>query len=127
GQVLPAEGDGEAFAYAVIRGGQNIGPPEGEHQQHFHGPLSDSANGGEPFDDFFVGQFGDGTGTGHDSLDSFGGDVFDGGGFGAREAGGAHAVVGRGEDVFGCGKSFAGIQGQEAFQDGLRGGAVELL
>src|SRR6185437_9330991 len=47
GQVLPAEGDGEAFAYAVIRGGQNIGPPEGEHQQHFHGPLSDSANGGE--------------------------------------------------------------------------------
>ena len=39
-----AEGEGEAFADAVVAGGEDVGAAEAEDEQHLDGPAADAAD-----------------------------------------------------------------------------------
>jgi len=83
------EGEGEAFADAVVAGGEDVGAAEAEDQEHLDGPLSDSADLCEVVDDDVVGHLPN-TGEGGDSaVEGFGGEVAEGEGLVGGEAGGA--------------------------------------
>src|ERR1700733_14423390 len=54
-----AEGEGEAFADAVVAYGEDVGAAEAEDQQHFDGPAADASDPGEVLDDGFIGHAAD--------------------------------------------------------------------
>ena len=126
------EGEGEAFADAVVAGGEDVGAAEAEDEEHLDGPFADTANLGEVVNDGLVihatnaGEGGDGA------VESFGGEVAEGEGLIGGEASGAEFRCGDVEDLFG-----SGVDGRErghgleaGDQAGMnRGGgfAVELL
>ena len=73
-----AEGEGEAFADAVVVDGEDVGAAEAEDQQHFYGPAADAADLREVFDDGFVGHAADVSEIGDGAVDGFGGEVAEG-------------------------------------------------
>ena len=73
-----AEGEGEAFADAVVGDGQDVGAAEAEDEEHFHGPFADAADLGEVLDDGFVGHAADGFEIGDGAVEGFGGEVAEG-------------------------------------------------
>src|SRR5207253_4934823 len=96
-------------------------------EEHLDGPGSDAADGGEPLENFGFGQPSDFSRVRDHAIDSFGSDVFDGGDFGAGQAGAAQFFVGGGQNVFRVGKLLAGVQSLEAAKNGFGGGAAQLL
>ena len=130
-----AEGEGEAFADAVVVDGEDVGAAEAEDEEHLDGPAADAADLGEVFDDGFVGHAADVGEGGDGAVDGFGGEVAEGEHLVFGEAGGAELLVGAVEEVLrggmGCGAWAEGHDGGEAFEqaavDGGGGFAVELL
>ena len=120
------KGEGEAFADAVVGDGEDVGAAEAEDEQHLDGPDADAADLGEAGDDFFVGHTTDGGEGGDGAVEGLRGEVAEGFGFGGGEAAGAEPVVGGLEQVLGRGMEFA-EGGEQAFEDGGGGFAVELL
>src|SRR5260370_621396 len=56
GHVLLAVGDGPTFSHAQVVDGKDVRAAEAEDQKHLDGPGADAADGGEPFDELFVGE-----------------------------------------------------------------------
>jgi len=126
------EGEGEAFADAVVAGGEDVGAAEAEHEEHFDGPLADAADLGEVLDDGFVVHLADAGERGDGAVDGFGGEVAEGEGLVGGEAGGAELGCGDVEDLLGGGvdghEGGHGLEaGDEAGVDGGGGFAMELL
>ena len=132
-----AEGEGEAFADAVVGDGEDVGAAEAEDEEHLDGPAADAADLGEVLDDVLVGHAADAGESGDGTVDGLGGEVAEGEGLVVREAGGAELLVGCVEEVL-CGEvlgltggSAFGGDGIEAFEeaavDGGGGFAVKLL
>jgi len=126
------EGKGEAFADAVVAGGEDVGAAEAEDEEHFDGPFADAPNLGEVVNDGLVihatnaGEGGDGA------VEGFGGEVAEGEGLVGGEAGGAEFLGGGVEDLFWSGvdrrKCGHWLEaGDQARVDGGGGFAVELL
>ena len=131
GGLEAEEGEGEAFADAVIVDGEDIGSAEAEEEHHLDGPCADAANLGEVGDDVFVGHAAD-AGEGRDgAVEGFCGEVAEGEGFVVGEAGGAELVVGAVEQVLRREVGVGAAEGVEGFEqaavDGGGGLAVELL
>ncbi len=127
------EGEGEAFADAVVIDGQHVGSTEAEDEHHLDGPLTDAADLGEMLDDGVVRHAAD-AGEGRDgTVERLGSEIADGEGLGVREAGDAKLLVRRVEELLrvGMGETERKIEGREAFDetlmDGGGGFAVELL
>ncbi len=126
------EGEGEAFADAVVGGGEDVGAAEAEDEEHLDGPAADAADLGELADDGFVGHAAD-AGKGWDgAVERFGSEVAEGEGLVGGEAGGAELWCGAVEDLLRRGMDWGERgEGLEAFDDaGVDGGgcfAVELL
>jgi len=120
------EGEGESFADAVVGNGENVGAAEAEDEEHLDGPRADAADRGEALDDFLVGHAADGGEGGHGAVEGLGGEVAQGFGLARGEAAGAEHVVGSLEQELGRGVEFA-EGGEQAFEDGGSGFAVELL
>ena len=102
GLSLP-KGEGEAFADAVVVGGQDVWAAEAEHEEHLHGPFADAADLGEVLDDVGVRHAADAGEGGDGAVEGFGGEVADGEGLVVGEAGGAELLVGGVEEVLGGG------------------------
>ena len=126
------EGKGEAFADAVVAGGEDVGAAEAEDEEHFDGPFADAPNLGEVVNDGLVihatnaGEGGDGA------VEGFGGEVAEGEGLVGGEAGGAEFLGGGVEDLFWSGvdgrKGGNGLEaGDQAGMNRGGGFAVELL
>jgi hypothetical protein len=131
-----AEGEGEAFADAVIVDGEDIGAAEAEDEEHFYGPATDAADLCEVFDDGFVGHTTDVFEIWDGAVDGFGGEVAEGEHLVFGEAGGAELLVGAVEELLrgGMGASACGFERHgrrealdHAAMDGGGGLAVELL
>ena len=120
-------GQPEAVADAEIVHGQDVRAAELENQEHLNGPASDATRFGEPHDDFLVVQLGDVAGGRDGAVQGLGGDVADGGDLGEREAARADLGVGDAGQIFRAGKPPAGKEFFEAGEDGVGGGAVQLL
>src|ERR1700682_2180776 len=69
-----AEGEGEAFADAVVVNGQDVGAAEAEDEQHLDGPLADAADLREVLDDVFVGHAADAGEGGAGAVEGLGGE-----------------------------------------------------
>ena len=125
-----AEGEGEAFADAVVVYGEDVGAAEAEDEEHFDGPAPDAAYCGEVLDDGFVGHPTDADEGGDGAIDGFCGEVSESEGLVVGEAGGAELLVGAVEKMLG-GEVLVGGDGVEAFeQAAVDGGgcfAVQLL
>ncbi len=119
------EGEGVAFANAVVGYGEDVGPAEAEDEQHFDGPRADAADFGEAFDDVGIGHFQNGLMRGHGAIDGFGGEVAHGLDLVAGNAGGAQRVVGDREELLRCGVAAEVLT--HAAVDGGGGFAVQLL
>jgi hypothetical protein len=126
-----AEGEGEAFADAVVGDRQDIGTAEAEDEEHLDGPAADAADLGQVLDDGFVGHAADAGEGGDGAVDGLGGEVADGERFVVGEAGGAELLVWRVEEVLGrrmFAESGDGVEAGEEFgMDGRGRLAVELL
>ncbi len=129
------EGEGEAFADAVVVDGEEVGAAEGEHEEHLDGPFSYAPDLRQVLDQVVVGHAA-GAGEGGDgAVEGFCGKVAEGEGFVGGEAGGAELLVGaveellRGgvgaEEVYGVGVGGEGLD--HAVVDGGSGLSVELL
>jgi hypothetical protein len=94
GRLEALEGEREAFADAVVTGGQDVGATETEDEHHLDGPLADATNLGEVLDDGFVGHFADARKSGDGAVEGFGGEVAECEGLVGGEAGGAELLVG---------------------------------
>ena len=125
-----AEGEGEAFADAVVVDGEDVGAAEAEDEEHLDGPAADAADLGEVLDDGFVGHTADAGEGGDGAVEGLGGEVAEGEGLVVGEAGGAELLVGAVEQVLG-GEVLVGCDRVEGFKqaavDGGGGLAVELL
>jgi antitoxin component of MazEF toxin-antitoxin module len=130
------EGEGEAFADAVVAGGEDVGAAEAEHEEHFDRPAADAADLGEVLDDVVVGHAADAGEGGDGAVEGLGGEVAEGEGFVVGEAGGAKLLVGAVEEVLrvevdGVAVGLDAGDEDEAFKqaavDGGGGLAVELL
>ena len=131
-----AEGEGEAFADAIVVDGEDVGAAEAEDEQHFYGPAAYASDLGQVFDDGFVGHAADLDESGDGAVDGFGGEVAEGEHLVFGEAGGAELLVGAVEEMLrgGMGSGACGFEGEnggEGFEepavDGGGGFAVELL
>ncbi len=132
-----AEGEGEAFADAVVVGGEDVGSAEAEDEKHLHGPLADAADLREVRDDVGVGHAADAGEGGDGAVEGFGGEVADGEGLVVGQAGGAELLVGGVEEMLGggVGEPFGEVVGvvggaegaEELAVNGGGGFAVELL
>ena len=126
-----AEGEGEAFADAVVVDGEDVGPAEAEEEHHLDGPFADAANLGEVGDDVVVGHATDAGEGGDGAVEGFGGEVAEGEGFVVGEASGAELVVGAVEQVLGREVGIGAAEWVEGFEqaavDGGGGLAMELL
>jgi hypothetical protein len=127
GEILPTIGQREAFSDAIIRGRQDIPPAESKDKKHFDSPWADPADGGETFQDFGLGHSFNGTRIGDDAGDGLGGDIFKGRRFGPGQPGSAKPLVGHGEELLRAGECCSGKEREDSSQNGLGGGAVELL
>ncbi len=131
-----AEGEGEAFADAVVVDGQHVGAAEAEDEQHFYCPAADAADLCEVLDDGFVGHALNLFEGGDGAVDGLCGEIAEGEHFVFREAGGAELLVRAVEKLLwgGMGTGASGFErhrGREGFEetamDGGGGFAVELL
>src|SRR5690349_10383517 len=77
--------EGETLAHTEISRWQHIDPAKLEHEEHLDRPRPDAADAGQPFDDDVILHPGNGARGWHDALQRFGGNVFDRGGFRARQ------------------------------------------
>jgi hypothetical protein len=135
--LSPAEGEGEAFADAVVAGGEDVGAAEAEDEQHLDGPAADAADLREVVDDGCVGHAADAGEGGDGTVEGFGGEVAQGERFVVGEAGGAELLVWGIEEMLGRGMGAEAVLAFEvsrwgegfdqAAVDGRRGFAVELL
>jgi hypothetical protein len=128
----PSEGEGEAFADAVVAGGEDVRASQSKDEEHFDGPLANAADLGEVVDDGFIGHAADAGQGGYGAVEGFGGEVAEGEGLVGGEAGGAELGRGDVEDLLGGGVDRGerghGLEaGDEAGVDGGGGFAVELL
>lgn len=130
------EGEGEAFADAVVVDGEDVGTAEAEDQEHFNGPSAYAANLYEMFDDGFVGHAADVFEIGDGAVDGLCGEIAEGEHLVFGEAGSAELLVGAVEEVLRAGMVWFSVGGDaadvvEAFDhaamDGGGGFAVELL
>ena len=103
GGLEALEGEGEAFADAVVAGGKDVGAAETEDEEHLDGPLADAADLGEVVDDGLVGHAADAGEGGDGAVEGFGGEVAEGEGLVGGEAGGAELLGGDVEDLLGSG------------------------
>ena len=134
GGLEAEEGEGEAFADAVVVYREDVGAAEAEDEEHLYGPLSNAPYLRKLRDDGFVGHAANAGEGGDGAVEGFGGEVAEGEGLVVREAGGAELLVGAVEEVL-CGEVLCGAggcsDGIEAFEqasvDGGCGFAVELL
>src|SRR5207248_7277839 len=108
------EGEGEAFADAVVVDGEDVGAAEAEDEKHLYGPAADASDLGEVFDDGFVGHAADLDESGDGAVDSFGGEVAEGEHLVFGEAGGAELLVGAVEEMLrrGMGSRACGFEGE---------------
>jgi hypothetical protein len=125
------EGEGEAFADAVVVYGEDVGAAEPEDEEHLYCPTANAADLSEVFDDGFVGHATDAREGGYGAIEGFGGEVAEGEGFVVGEAGGAELLVGAVEKVLSGGVDADAGDRVEALEqaavDGCGGLAVELL
>lgn len=130
------EGEGEAFADAVIVDWEDVGAAEAEDEQHLDGPTTDSSYLRQVLDDVFIGHTADAGEGGDGAVEGLGGEVSQGERFVVGEPGRAELLVGAVDEVLRVGMEAlaAGIEaaeGMEAFDeaamDGGGGFAVELL
>jgi hypothetical protein len=132
GGLEALEGEGEAFAYAVVGGGEDVRAAEAEDEEHFDGPGADAADPSEVVDDGCVVHAADLCQGGNSTVEGFGGEVAEGEGFVGGEAGGAEFGGGGVEDLLGGGvvggEGGHGLEsGDETGVDGGGGLAVKLL
>jgi hypothetical protein len=125
-----AEGEGKAFADAVVVDGEDVRATEAEDEEHLDGPAADATDLNEVLDDGFVGHATDTGEGGYGAVEGFGGQVAEGEGLVVGEAGGTELFVGAIEKVLG-GEVFVGGGGVEAFEQAAVNGcccfAVKLL
>jgi hypothetical protein len=125
-----AEGEGKAFADAVVVDGEDVGAAETEDEEHLDGPFSDAPYLRKVRHDGFVGHAANLSEGGDGAVEGLGGEVAEGEAFVMGEAGGAELLVGAVEEVLG-GEVLVAGDGVEAFEetavDGGCGLAVELL
>jgi hypothetical protein len=125
-----AEGEGKAFANAVVVDREDVGATETEDEEHLDGPFSDASYLCKVRHDGFVGHAANLGECGDGAVEGFGGKVAEGEAFVVGEAGGAKLLVRAVEEVLG-GEVLVAGDGVEAFEqaavDGGGGFAVELL
>jgi len=119
GLMFFAVGDGPAFLHAEVVDGENIGAAEAEHQEHFHGPGADAADGGQALDEFLIGEFLRVIKRGDYAFDCFFCEIFHCDCFCAGEAGLAERLFAELEYFLG-GRRTAG--GAESFYAAENGG-----
>ena len=127
-----AEGEGEAFADAVVGDRQHVGAAEAEDEQHLDRPAADAADLGEVLDDGFVGHATDVGEGGDGAVDGLCGEVAEGEALvvargrrrGVVRWGSRGAAVGWGAR---CRVERRGEGFEQAAVDGGGGFAVELL
>lgn len=125
------EGESEAFADGVVVHGEDVGAAEAEDEEHLDGPSSHAPDLRQVRHDVVVGHAADAGEGGDGAVEGFGGEVAEGEGLVAGEAGGAELLVGTIEEVLGGGVAANAADGVEAFKEAaVNGGgslAVELL
>src|SRR5207253_3215179 len=99
----------------------------GKNKEHFDGPRSNAANGGEALQDFSFAELFDFARPGHHAREGFGGQILDRGGFGARQTGASKLLVWRRQNVLRRRKRLPRIQAFHATENGSGGGAIQLL
>ena len=99
GWLEAEEGEGEAFADAVVGVGRTSGRPRRKISIICDGPAADAADLGQVFDDGFVGHAADAGEGGNGAVEGLGGEVAEGEGLVVGEAGGAKLLVGAVEQV----------------------------
>ena len=115
--VLFAVGDGPSFFHAEIVDRKNVGPAQTENQKHFDGPDADSADGDEALDQLFIGQIERFIVRGNDAGERFGGEIFQGKNFCAREASFAEGGLAELQDFFRSGDAAGGTECLDAGED----------
>ena len=95
------EGEGEAFADAVVAGGENVRAAEAEDEHHLDGPLADAPDLREVLDDGRILHPTDLRQGRDGAVESPGGEVAEGEGLVVGEAGGAELLGGAVEEVLG--------------------------
>ena len=125
-----AEGEGKAFADAVIVDGEDVGSAEAEDEEHLDCPAADATNLCQVLDDGFVGHAADAREGGDGAVDGLCGEVAEGEGLVVREAGSAELFVGAVEEMLGV-RVLQAADAMEAIDqtavDCSGGFAVELL
>ena len=96
-----AEGEGKAFADAVVVDGEDVGSAEAEDEEHLDSPLADATNLCQVLDDCFVRHAADARKSGDGAIDGLCGEVAEGEGLVVREARSAELFVGAVEKVLG--------------------------
>jgi hypothetical protein len=129
-EVLECEG--EAFADAVVGGGEDVRASETEHQKHLDGPFADAADLGQVVDDGGVVHAADAGQRRDRAVEGFGGEVTERESLVGGETGGAQLDRGCVEDLLRRGvergESWQRLKAcDEARMDGGGGFAVKLL
>lgn len=120
-------GGAKSGAHSEVIDRQNVGAAEVEHEQHLHRPAADPADLGEALDDRRVVEPLERRAPGNDRGERLGGEILEGGDLGEREAGGAQLLDRGGEHLLRRRKGAPAARGDETREDGVGGGAVQLL
>lgn len=107
--------------------GEDIHAAEFEDEKHFDGPAADAFDGGETFDELFVGEIENFVVSGDGASERARGEVFDIGNFGAREADSAEDEIFDGEHLFGSWMRDVWEEIVKAAHDGFGGASTQLL
>ena len=117
GFVFFSVGDGPAFLHAQVVDGKNVWAAKAKDQKHFDGPRTDTADGDEAFDEFFVRHF---FGIFHgwnNAFDRFLRDIFHGEDFCAGESGFAQGPCAELEHFLRSGNAAGGAKRFYAAED----------
>lgn len=125
--LAQAIGETKTVAHTEVVYGQHILAAELIHQHHLDGPAPDATHLRETLDDREVLEGEQFLATRHDAFNSFRGQVFQRRGFGVRETGCAEHSVGSSKHLLRRWESAAAYSVDEALEDVVRSGGVQLL
>lgn len=126
-ELAQAVGGAKARAHSEVVHRQHVLATELEDEQHLYRPPADAAHFGQLRDDRLVVEPLERCAVRHLAAQGLGGEVLERGDLGEREAGGAQLPFGRRQHLLRRGEGARAAGGDEAPEDGVGGGAVQLL
>lgn len=126
-ELAQAIGGAKPRAHAEVVHRQHVAAAEMENEQHFDRPAADAAHLGQPLDDRLIVERLQGLPVRHHTVERFGRQVLESGDLRKGETGGAQLRLGGRQHLLRGGEYAFPAGGDEASEDGIGRGAVELL